>query len=408
MPLTQQIATIRSAFNQSTAPFAAQVAAWFLAHPDIVVQSVDAYRPDSTYRADNQVLRIAYLQATGSSIGGTWESLFYQTGGGVTAQAQFNTAFTPPATPGMVPVFILDLTDHERNKTGAEALLIVGMRTDVAPLGEVGYDRAAFIASPIADIAAGASGNALILDGSGRTVSISLAVTNLGSVAWVAGQRNYVIYDEGSGVYVGLPSCSGAGVWAPPVATTTTAYPCPAYFDDPVPTTTYNPPATTTVTYTTTTSTSTSTTTYNPNPPAPTTSTTTTTTTTTTSLPFLCEPCGIAQPALSYNGGFFVGSVPWLSYISCSWRWATSTSVEEDRVIVDLHVDIINNTFSIIAYEVFPSPPSFAAYRYDGNLASLTCVGGVITLPGLITIPFWFASSPPPAILLPSVTVTLG
>ena len=245
MPLAQLVATVRSAFNAGTSVFGAQVAAWFAAHPGIIVQALSYNRPDSTFVGDQQTLRIAYLQATAPALGGTWEARYYQSdpSAGQTAQDQFNADFTPPSTPAVVPMFLLDVTDHERDRTGPDALLAVCLRTDVGPLGEVGYDRAAFIASPLGNIAAGATGNALILDASGRTVSASLPVTNVGLVQWDLDQRNYVVYDEEGGTYIGLPSCCGADVWAPPVETTTTPFPCPAYFDEPVPTTSPDQPA---------------------------------------------------------------------------------------------------------------------------------------------------------------------
>lgn len=244
MALTQLIASIRSDFNVSTQYFAAQVADWFAAHPGIIVQAVDWNRPDSTYTAGEQVLRISYLQAAGASAGGTWQAFYYQSDGSASAQAQFTSAFTPSNTPSMLPVFVVDITDHERARTGADSLLVIGLRTDVGPLGLFGYDRGALIAQPIALIAASATGNAILYDASGRTVSASFPVRNVGTTSWVAGERNYVVYDELTGLYIGLPSCAGATAWVAPAATTTTPYTGPTYFAQPIPTTSPDQPTT--------------------------------------------------------------------------------------------------------------------------------------------------------------------
>ncbi len=330
--LTQKIATIRSVFNVSTGPFANQVAAWFAAHPGIIVQSIAYKRPDSTYTADEQMLRVAYLEASGSAIGGIWESRLYQTVGSTTAEDDFNAAYEVGIAIPIIPVFLLDITDHERARTGPESLLVIGIRTDVGPLGEVGYDRAVYIANPLNDIPAGMVGNALLLDASGATVSASIPITNVGLVPWIQNQRNYVVYDELEGVYIGIPTCCGASVWAPPMETTTTAFPCPANFPEPNPTTTFTTSTTTSTTSTTSTSTTTTSTTSTSTTTSSTTSTSSTTTTSTTSTTTAPScPCFNAQPnvvvsgltmgAASANGSYTNTDFPSCPSDVPAWHW---------------------------------------------------------------------------------------
>jgi len=227
MPLVQRFKSIWSEMNASNIPFATQVQGWLAENPGIMIQDVDCSRPNSTYNADAQFIRIAYLECQAPAVGATYAAALYQNVNGVSAQDAFNAAYADGLS--VVPHFILDITDHEQNKTDAESLLVIGVVTDLSPLGEVGTDRATFIAQPIGDIAGGAIGNAALYDASGRVVAGSIPILNVGDVAWVANQRNYAIWDMESGMYIGLPSCCGAGALVV-ATTTTTTYPCVPVF----------------------------------------------------------------------------------------------------------------------------------------------------------------------------------
>jgi hypothetical protein len=195
-------------------------------HPSIDIQDADFYRPQSTFAADQIRVRLAYTQSAAPAVGAQWSSVFVQTSGGITAQQAFNTLMQSAS---FVPFFVLDISNHERSRSDADSLLIIGVDTGASPLGLVGHSRAAFIADPSALIAPGASVLTPLLDASGRALG-SAPVRNVGAVAWPVSQRNYVVLDESSGELIGVPPCAGAAAPLPPVAsTTTTAYPCPAY-----------------------------------------------------------------------------------------------------------------------------------------------------------------------------------
>jgi hypothetical protein len=224
--IIQNTATVVSPVNEGVIGLAQAVADWLANHPSIDIQDVDFYRPQSTFAADQIRVRIAYTQAIAPGVGAQWVSLFIQTQGGVTAQQQFNTVMKSAT---LVPFFVLDVSNHERTRSDADSILVIGVNTGLSPLGLVGNSRAAFIADPSAPIAAGASVNTPLIDASGRSLG-SAPVRNVGAVVWPAQQRNYVVFDESSGELVGLPPCAGAAAPLPAVVSTTTApYPCPAY-----------------------------------------------------------------------------------------------------------------------------------------------------------------------------------
>jgi hypothetical protein len=228
MPLTQLTTTIRAPFNQGVPGIYAALLTWINAQTDIVITDVDWFRPLSTYDASESRIRISYQQATAPAIGGTWVARLYQdTPGGLTAQEAFNLEFSSGFQ--AVPFFQLDVTEHSRARTGPNSLLVICMSTGGTNLNLVGHDRAAFIAEPAGDIAAGATGTAILYDASARVLSTTITIRNVGAVQWDAGQRNIVVIDELSGEYIGLPSCCGAAALVTAGGTTTTPYPCPGY-----------------------------------------------------------------------------------------------------------------------------------------------------------------------------------
>lgn len=229
MPLAQLTATVRAPFNQGVQGLYAQLVSWLGARSDIMIQDVDWFRPESTYAGDENRMRISYMQATAPAVGGTWIVRLYQDDNttGVTAQQAFNADFANGLQ--AVPFFVVDVTEHERGRTGPNSLIAICMSTGEANLGLVGHDRAVFVAEPAGDIASLATGAAILYDATGRQVATGISVFNAGAVTWVAGQRNYVVVDEETGIYMGLPSCCGAAAPPAPVATTSTPYPCPGY-----------------------------------------------------------------------------------------------------------------------------------------------------------------------------------
>ncbi len=227
MSLTQLVKTVRAPFNQGVGGLYAQLVTWLASVPNIIIQDVDWFRPQSAYAGDESRVRISYLLATSPAIGGTWTAALYQDSGAVTAQAAMNLDYAGGRQ--TVPFFIIDVTDHSKGRTGPNSLLVIGMQTGGVNLGLVGHDRATFIAEAAAPIASGATGLADFYDATGRKVATGLTIRNVGAVAWAQTQRNYIIMDETSGEFIGLPSCAGTTAVPDPVATTTTSYPCPAF-----------------------------------------------------------------------------------------------------------------------------------------------------------------------------------
>jgi hypothetical protein len=238
--LTQLTATLEAPLNQGNAGLFAQLQAFLAAAaltPGIIIQDVDWYRFESTYSASIQRLRIAYLQAAAPAIGLTYLAALYEGTGGTDAATQFNAAMAGGLP--LLPEFVIDVSDHNRVRLDHDALIVLGPNTTLP--GLVGSDQAAWIGQPVAPILAGASGSAVLFDATGTNVG-TVTVTNVGAVTWVAGERNYVIMDEVTGQFIGLPACVGAAALGPVATSTTTAYPCPTIVNQTLPNTATLPP----------------------------------------------------------------------------------------------------------------------------------------------------------------------
>jgi len=237
MTLTQMTTTLRAPVNEGNPGLFSALVAWLAAHPAIMIQDADVFRPQSTYAADVVRLRLAYTESVAPAVGATWSAKLYQSQGVITAQAAFVADFSGGIT--LVPVFTLDITNHERTFNDPGTLLVIGVDTGSIPLGMVGHSRAAFIAQAEEIVAAGASGLMTVFDAGGRTLGTGIQVRNVGVDPWPIDQRNYIIQDDITGELMGLPSCCAPDVPLPSVSsTTTTLYPCPAYLpgaDIPVP-----------------------------------------------------------------------------------------------------------------------------------------------------------------------------
>jgi hypothetical protein len=240
VPLTQLTATLTAPLNQGNEGLFAQLQAFLTAAAltsGILIQDVDWYRPESTYAADIQRLRISYLQASAPAVGLSYLAAFYQGNGTTTAVSQFNAAMAGGLP--LVPDYVIDVSDHNRTRLDFDALIVLGPNTTLP--GLIGSDQAAWIGQPTAPILSGASGSAVLFDATGTNVG-TVTVTNVGAVTWVAGERNYVILDEVTGQYIGLPACVGAAALGPVATSTTTAYPCPTIVNQTLPNTVTLPP----------------------------------------------------------------------------------------------------------------------------------------------------------------------
>ena len=200
--------------------------AWLLANPAIIIQDVDWYRPISPFAAELQRIRIVYLQAASGALGNTYQAYFYQ--GNATAgdaTTQFNAAMAGGLA--ILPAYILDVTEPNRARLDEDTLIVIGPVTAPALVGD---DRSVFVGQPAAPIAAGATGACSLIAADGTIVATSVQVTNVDPTnAWPANQRNYVVVDEITGLFIGLPSCTTPdSAWSPPAATTTTPFPCAA------------------------------------------------------------------------------------------------------------------------------------------------------------------------------------
>lgn len=235
MTVATLVGTISAPFSQGAQGLYNALVTWLAAHPGVHITDIDTFRFESEFSADEQRIRILY--ETGKTITGGWQALFYRsstTASGSSAQALFTTAMGVGAT--FVPWFLLDVTHHAPGRDSADTFIVLGVNTASDP-----YEfnsKNIYIAQPVANILAGASGSCSIFDGSGTLLG-TMAVTCLGTSTWQQNERNYCVIDEESGLMVGLPTCSVAPTaWTPPAITTTTAFPCPAYFAQATPNTT--------------------------------------------------------------------------------------------------------------------------------------------------------------------------
>lgn len=229
------VASVSAPFAQGAVGLFNALVTWLAANPGVHIIDIDTFRFESEYSVDEQRIRILY--ETGKTITGGWQALFYRsstTVSGDTAQALFTTAMGAGAT--FVPWFLLDVTHHVPGRDSSDTFIVLGVNTASDP-----YEfnsKNIYIAQPQADILAGASGLCSIYDGSGTLVGTK-TVTALGTSTWKQHERNYAVIDEDTGLMVGLPTCSVAPTaWTPTAITTTTAFPCPAYFAQATPNTT--------------------------------------------------------------------------------------------------------------------------------------------------------------------------
>lgn len=187
------------------------------------IQSVDFNRLESTAGAGDLQLKVVYGEITNIGNGVAYEARLYQTNNTQTAQEAYNADFASGLA--RVPLFFLDITDHERSRSGNDWLFIVMAITDRGAAaggnGLVGLPDAVFAASPTANIAAGATGIATLYDAIGTIVAMGAVVTNLSTTdTWLQNERSMVVYDWATGTYSGIPTCCGGATITPNSTTT--------------------------------------------------------------------------------------------------------------------------------------------------------------------------------------------
>lgn len=228
MALVQKIQTFRTSLGRKPDQLAADLNTFFTSQGRFLIWDIDFSRIESTRAGDIIQFRLLYSELTGDSVGLEYEAVLYTDTASTIAQDQYNEAFR--ANLARVPFHYADLTDHEPRKGPQQNLLVIFAKTDQDPLNLLGHPTAVFVAEPLANIAASATGNCCIYDATGRVISDSFAVTNRGTAQWDLGERGLCVYDLVSGQLIGQPSCAGAAALTTTSPTTvTTNLPCVTY-----------------------------------------------------------------------------------------------------------------------------------------------------------------------------------
>lgn len=210
MAYLQQAITFRTPLNRGYANLVSQFNTFFSGRLT-QVQSADFSRVQSTRGAGDLQLKVLYADVDLDGI--EVEARLYSSDATSTAQVKFNTEFA--AGLSRVPLIFIDLTDHEQSRTNYDQLMVIMALTDrgygTGGDGLTGYEGAVMVAEPLAPIAPGATGQAIIYDANGNILDNNHAVVNVDPVNnWLAGERAMVIYDKVLGQYIGLPTCGGA------------------------------------------------------------------------------------------------------------------------------------------------------------------------------------------------------
>lgn len=227
MAYDQKVITFRTPLNRGYVNLVTQFNTFFTGKLT-QVQSADFSRIQSTRGSGDLQLKVLYAEVDIDGI--EVEARLYQTDATTTAQEKFNADFA--AGLSRVPLHFIDLADHEQSRTNYDQLMVVMAITDrgfgTGGDGLAGYEGAVMVAEPLAPIAAGASGLALIYDANGVLLDNSHPVANVDpAAAWIAGERALVIYDKLLGQYIGIPNCSGALPLKPAVTPPPGAPPVP-------------------------------------------------------------------------------------------------------------------------------------------------------------------------------------
>jgi hypothetical protein len=223
VPVAVQVATVSAPFNQGVVGLFNALQAFLTAHPGIAIVDVDFQRLESEEPGDIQ--RISILYETGLAIVSGWQVLLFETTPAGSAADNFTAAFGAGATD--VPWFTIDVTRHKQARNTSQAFIVFCVSNVLDPTSLTGKNT--WIAQPTADIPPATAGTATLYDGSGALLGV-YPITNVSTLhTWSLNQTNYVILDDASGLIIGVPNCVAGTAWTPPAATTTTAYPLPAY-----------------------------------------------------------------------------------------------------------------------------------------------------------------------------------
>ena len=186
--------TFREAVNGTPATLTAEIQAWFVANPTIQVVSVTSSRFFSTSNSEQLVIRMVYRTAVGFQhradlISGS-------------ASVDLATAYTVFAMVNPTYYKLFGIETSARSSRIEDHGSIIVISTTVQPR----FGSEMFIAEPLANIAAGATGDARIFISSGVEVAV-VPVVNVGSTLWVMGERSLVFYDQATGALIGLAAC---------------------------------------------------------------------------------------------------------------------------------------------------------------------------------------------------------
>lgn len=188
--------------NGTRAEVVADINAFLLANPSIVILSIAQSRSTTARESDRLRIRLLY-----SDVAGYANEAFLISG---SAATPLDAAFTifAAGNPTVRILQALDLTERSARSIDFGGILLIGTTAAIRAGNQVA------VAEAIGLIAAGgtASGAAKIYDSGGNLLSASTPIVN-GSLAtaWPAGQRNLVVFDPDTNLYIGVPSCSGTG-----------------------------------------------------------------------------------------------------------------------------------------------------------------------------------------------------
>lgn len=223
MAVAVHVATVTAPFNQGVQGLFLALQAFLVANPTITIVDVDFQRLES--EEPGEIQRVSILYETGLAIAAGWQVLLFETTAAGTAADNFTAAFGSGAT--NVPWFTIDVTRHKQSRYSSQAFIVFCVSNVLDPTSLTGKNT--WIAQPTADIAAASMGTATLYDGSGASLGV-YPVKNVSTLhPWLALQSNYALLDDASGLVIGLPNCVTGSAFIAPAATTTTAYPLPAF-----------------------------------------------------------------------------------------------------------------------------------------------------------------------------------
>ena len=159
---------------------------------------------DFTIRMETQgVYRAVLVYRPGGTTGGTLAVAGFQRGGDPTASTDAMNAFFT-ANPDYQGIFVRSVSPQDDRDLLERQLVVLYSDGPMAilPTGE----PQVYAALASADIAAGATGNASIVDGNGNAVG-TISVQNRGTNIWSLNAFAIAYYDLGSEAWFAYPGC---------------------------------------------------------------------------------------------------------------------------------------------------------------------------------------------------------